>query len=131
MHANDRVEIKEVRTGDIAAAVGLKNVTTGDTICERGGEIALERMEFPDPVVSQAVEPRTKADEDRLSAALGKLSKEDPSFKVRTDSESGQTIVSGMGELHLEIIIDRLRREFKVDANIGQPQVAYLSLIHI
>ena len=129
MHANDRVEIKEVRTGDIAAAVGLKNVTTGDTICERGGEIALERMEFPDPVVSQAVEPRTKADEDRLSVALGKLSKEDPSFKVRTDSESGQTIVSGMGELHLEIIIDRLRREFKVDANIGQPQVAYRETI--
>ena len=129
MHANDRVEIKEIRTGDIVAAVGLKNVTTGDTICEPGGEIALERMEFPEPVVSQAVEPKTKADEDRLSTALGKLSKEDPSFKVRTDSESGQTIVSGMGELHLEIIIDRLRREFKVDANIGQPQVAFRETI--
>ncbi len=129
MHANDRVEIKEVRAGDIVAAVGLKNVTTGDTICERGAEIALERMEFPEPVVSQAVEPKTKADEDRLSTALGKLSKEDPSFKVHTDSESGQTIVSGMGELHLEIIMDRLRREFKVDANIGQPQVAYRETI--
>ena len=129
MHANDRVEIKEIRTGDIVAAVGLKNVTTGDTICEPGGEIALERMEFPEPVVSQAVEPKTKADEDRLSTALGKLSKEDPSFKVRTDSESGQTIISGMGELHLEIIIDRLGREFKVDANIGQPQVAFRETI--
>jgi len=129
MHANDRVEIKEIRAGDIVAAVGLKNVSTGDTICEKNAEIALERMEFPEPVVSQAVEPKTKADEDRLSIALGKLSKEDPSFKVRTDSESGQTIVSGMGELHLEIIIDRLRREFKVDANIGKPQVAYRETI--
>ena len=129
MHANERVEIKQIRAGDIVAAVGLKNVTTGDTICERGAEIALERMEFPEPVVSQAVEPKTKADEDRLSTALNKLSKEDPSFKVRVDSESGQTIVSGMGELHLEIIIDRLRREFKVDANIGQPQVAFRETI--
>ena len=129
MHANERAEIKEIRTGDIVAAVGLKNVSTGDTICERGGEIALERMEFPDPVVSQAVEPKTKADEDRLAIALGKLSKEDPSFKVHTDSESGQTIISGMGELHLEIIIDRLRREFNVVANIGQPQVAYRETI--
>ncbi len=125
MHANDRVDIKEVRAGDIAAIVGLKNITTGDTITKKGGEIALERMEFPEPVVSQAVEPKTKADEDRLSIALNKLSKEDPSFKVRTDSESGQTIISGMGELHLDIIIDRLRREFKVDSNIGRPQVAY------
>ncbi len=129
MHANDRVEIKEIRAGDIVAAVGLKNVSTGDTICEKNAEIALERMEFPEPVVAQAVEPKTKADEDRLSTALGKLSKEDPSFRVRTDPESGQTIVSGMGELHLEIIIDRLRREFKVDANIGRPQVAYRETI--
>ena len=125
MHANDRVEIKEIRAGDIVAAVGLKNVSTGDTIATKGNEIALERMEFPEPVVSQAVEPKTRADEDKLSLALAKLSKEDPSFKVRTDSESGQTIISGMGELHLEIIIDRLRREFGVDSNIGQPQVAY------
>ncbi len=129
MHANDRVEIKEIRAGDIVAAVGLKNVSTGDTIAPKGAEIALERMEFPEPVVSQAVEPKTRADEDRLSLALAKLSKEDPSFKVRTDSESGQTIISGMGELHLEIIIDRLRREFSVDSNIGQPQVAYRETI--
>ena len=129
MHANERAEIKEIRAGDIVAAVGLKNVSTGDTICERGSEIALEQIDFPDPVVSQAVEPKTKADEDRLATALGKLSKEDPSFKVHTDSESGQTIISGMGELHLEIIIDRLRREFNVVANIGQPQVAYRETI--
>ncbi len=129
MHANDRVEIKEIRAGDIVAAVGLKNVSTGDTISERDAEIALEKMDIPEPVVSQAVEPKTKADEDRLAKALGKLSQEDPSFKVKTDSESGQTIVSGMGELHLEIIIDRLRREFKVDANIGRPQVAYRETI--
>ena len=129
MHANDRVEIKEIRAGDIVAAVGLKNVSTGDTIATKGNEIALERMEFPEPVVSQAVEPKTRADEDKLSLALTKLSKEDPSFKVRTDSESGQTIISGMGELHLEIIIDRLRREFGVDSNIGQPQVAYRETI--
>ena len=129
MHANDRVDIKEIRAGDIVAAVGLKNVTTGDTIATKGAEIALERMEFPEPVVAQAVEPKTRADEDRLGIALAKLSKEDPSFKVRTDSESGQTIISGMGELHLEIIIDRLRREFSVDSNIGQPQVAYRETI--
>ena len=129
MHANDRVEIKEIRAGDIVAAVGLKNVSTGDTIATKGNEIALERMEFPEPVVSQAVEPKTRADEDKLSLALAKLSKEDPSFRVRTDSESGQTIISGMGELHLEIIIDRLRREFGVDSNIGQPQVAYRETI--
>ncbi|MYD78133.1 MAG: elongation factor G [Gammaproteobacteria bacterium] len=129
MHANDRVEIKEISAGDIIAAVGLKNVSTGDTIATKGNEIALERMEFPEPVVSQAVEPKTRADEDKLSLALTKLSKEDPSFKVRTDSESGQTIISGMGELHLEIIIDRLRREFGVDSNIGQPQVAYRETI--
>ena len=129
MHANDRVEIKEIRAGDIIAAVGLKNVSTGDSIATKGNEIALERMEFPEPVVSQAVEPKTRADEDKLSLALAKLSKEDPSFKVRTDSESGQTIISGMGELHLEVIIDRLRREFGVDSNIGQPQVAYRETI--
>ena len=129
MHANDRVEIKEISAGDIIAAVGLKNVSTGDTIATKGNEIALERMEFPEPVVSQAVEPKTRADEDKMSLALTKLSKEDPSFKVRTDSESGQTIISGMGELHLEIIIDRLRREFGVDSNIGQPQVAYRETI--
>ncbi len=129
MHANDRVEIKEIRAGDIVAAVGLKNVSTGDTVATKGNEIALERMEFPEPVVSQAVEPKTRADEDKLSLALTKLSREDPSFKVRTDSESGQTIISGMGELHLEIIIDRLRREFGVDSNIGQPQVAYRETI--
>ena len=129
MHANERVDIKETQAGDIVAAVGLKNVLTGDTICERGAEVMLERMEFPEPVVSQAVEPKTRADEDRLAIALGKLSNEDPSFKVRTDAESGQTIISGMGELHLEIIIDRLRREFSVDANIGQPQVAYRETI--
>ncbi len=129
MHANSREDIKEVRTGDIVGAVGLKTVTTGDTICLKGEEIMLERMEFPEPVVSQAVEPKTRIDEDRLSAALHKLSAEDPSFRVKTDSESGQTIISGMGELHLEIIIDRLRREFDVNANIGQPQVAYRETI--
>ncbi len=129
MHANDRVEIKEIRAGEIVAAVGLKNVSTGDTVTVKGEEIALERMEFPEPVVSQAVEPKTRADEDRLSLALAKLSKEDPSFRVRTDAESGQTIISGMGELHLEVIIDRLRREFNVESNIGQPQVAYRETI--
>ncbi len=129
MHANDRVDIKEIRAGDIVAAVGLKNVSTGDTIAPKGAEIALEQIEFPEPVVSQAVEPKTRADEDRLAIALAKLSKEDPSFKVRTDAESGQTIISGMGELHLEIIIDRLKREFKVESNIGQPQVAYRETI--
>ena len=129
MHANDRVDIKEIMAGDIVAAVGLKNVTTGDTIAIKDAQIALERMEFPEPVVAQAVEPKTRADEDRLAIALAKLSKEDPSFKVRTDAESGQTIIAGMGELHLEIIIDRLRREFSVDSNIGQPQVAYRETI--
>jgi elongation factor G len=125
MHANSRVEIKEVRAGDIAAAVGLKNITTGDTLCDPANVITLERMEFPEPVISQAVEPKTKIDQQKLGIALGKLSQEDPSFRVFTDEESGQTIISGMGELHLEIIIDRLRREFSVDANIGKPQVAY------
>jgi elongation factor G len=125
MHANSREDIKEVRAGDIAAAVGLKNVTTGDTLCDPKHEICLERMEFPEPVISQAVEPKTKADQERLGIALAKLAQEDPSFKVRSDEESAQTIISGMGELHLEIIVDRLRREFNVDANIGRPQVAY------
>jgi len=125
MHANSREEIKEVRAGDIAAAVGLKTITTGDTLCDPSKVITLERMEFPEPVISQAVEPKTKSDQEKLGVALSKLAQEDPSFRVRTDEESGQTIISGMGELHLEIIIDRLRREFTVDANIGKPQVAY------
>ena len=125
MHSNHREEIKEVRAGDIAAAIGLKDVTTGDTLCDPNSRITLERMEFPDPVISVAVEPRTKADQEKMGIALGKLAQEDPSFRVRTDEESGQTIISGMGELHLEIIVDRLRREFSVEANVGNPQVAY------
>ncbi|SEP19817.1 elongation factor G [Aquisalimonas asiatica] len=125
MHSNDRQEIKEVRAGDIAAAVGLKDVTTGDTLCAADKHITLERMEFPDPVISVAVEPKSKADQEKMGMALGKLAQEDPSFQVRTDEESGQTIISGMGELHLEIIVDRLKREFKVEANVGNPQVAY------
>jgi len=125
MHANSREEIKEVRAGDIAAAVGLKAITTGDTLCDPNQVITLERMEFPEPVISQAVEPKTKSDQEKLGVALGKLAQEDPSFRVRTDEESVQTIISGMGELHLEIIIDRLKREFSVDANVGRPQVAY------
>ena len=125
MHANSREELKEVRAGDIAAAVGLKAITTGDTLCDPNQVITLERMEFPEPVISQAVEPKTKSDQEKLGVALGKLAQEDPSFRVRTDEESGQTIISGMGELHLEIIIDRLKREFSVDANVGKPQVAY------
>ena len=125
MHANSREELKEVRAGDIAAAVGLKAITTGDTLCDPSQVITLERMEFPEPVISQAVEPKTKSDQEKLGVALGKLAQEDPSFRVRTDEESGQTIISGMGELHLEIIIDRLKREFSVDANVGKPQVAY------
>ena len=129
MHANDRAELKEVRAGDIAAAVGLKNITTGDTLCEPSHIITLERMEFPEPVIAQAVEPKTKADQEKLGVALSKLAQEDPSFRVSSDEESGQTIIAGMGELHLEIIIDRLKREFKVDANVGQPQVAYRETI--
>ncbi|MBK1691375.1 elongation factor G [Ectothiorhodospira mobilis] len=125
MHSNSREEIKEVRAGDIAAAVGLKDVTTGDTLCDPNNVITLERMEFPDPVISVAVEPKTKTDQEKMGVALGKLAQEDPSFQVRTDEESGQTIISGMGELHLDIIVDRLKREFKVEANVGQPQVAY------
>ena len=129
MHANSREEIKEVCAGDIAAAVGLKDVTTGDTLCDPGHVITLERMEFPEPVISVAVEPKTKSDQERMGMALGKLAQEDPSFRVRTDEESGQTIISGMGELHLDIIVDRLRREFKVEANVGKPQVAYRETI--
>ncbi|MEJ2273568.1 MAG: elongation factor G, partial [Woeseiaceae bacterium] len=125
MHSNDRKEIKEVFAGDIAAAVGLKDVTTGDTLCDLKQPITLERMEFPDPVISVAVEPKTKADQDKMGMALMKLAKEDPSFRVHTDEESNQTIISGMGELHLDIIVDRMKREFKVDANVGRPQVAY------
>ena len=125
MHANSREEIKEVRAGDIAAAIGLKQVTTGDTLCDVDNVITLERMEFPDPVISVAVEPKTKADQEKMGVALGKLAQEDPSFRVHTDEESGQTIISGMGELHLEIIIDRMLREFSVEANVGNPQVAY------
>jgi elongation factor G len=125
MHANTRNEIKEVRAGDIAACVGLKDVTTGDTLCDPDKIVILERMEFPDPVISVAVEPKSKADQEKMGIALGRLAQEDPSFRVRTDEESGQTIISGMGELHLDIIVDRMRREFKVEANIGKPQVAY------
>ncbi|MDH5456905.1 MAG: elongation factor G, partial [Gammaproteobacteria bacterium] len=129
MHSNDRKEIKEVCAGDIAAAVGLKDVTTGDTLCDLKQPITLEKMEFPEPVISVAVEPRTKADQDKMGMALMKLAKEDPSFRVHTDEESNQTIISGMGELHLDIIVDRMRREFKVDANVGKPQVAYRETI--
>ena len=129
MHANSREELKEVRAGDIAAAVGLKDVGTGDTLCDPNHRIMLERMEFPDPVISVAVEPKTQSDQEKMSVALGKLAKEDPSFQVRTDEESGQTIISGMGELHLDIIVDRLRREFSVVANIGKPQVAFRETI--
>ena len=129
MHANQRDEIKEVRAGDIAAAVGLKDVTTGDTLCDIKQIITLERMEFPEPVISVAVEPRTKPDQEKMGIALQKLAKEDPSFRVHTDEESGQTIISGMGELHLDIIVDRMRREFKVEANVGKPQVAYRETI--
>jgi elongation factor G len=125
MHANDRKEIKEVRAGDIAAAVGLKDVTTGDTLSDINKIITLERMEFPEPVIAVAVEPKTKSDQEKMGMALSKLAKEDPSFRVRTDEESGQTIIAGMGELHLEIIVDRMKREFKVEANVGKPQVAY------
>ena len=129
MHSNDRKEIKEVRAGDIAAAVGLKDVTTGDTLCDLKNVITLERMEFPEPVIAVAVEPKTKADQEKMGIALQKLAKEDPSFRVATDEESGQTIISGMGELHLDIIVDRMKREFNVEANVGKPQVAYRETI--
>ena len=129
MHSNSRAEIKEVRAGDIAAAIGLKDTTTGDTLCDSGNMITLERMDFPDPVISVAVEPKSVADQEKMSTALGKLAQEDPSFAVATDEESGQTIISGMGELHLDILVERMRREFGVEANIGKPQVAYRETI--
>ncbi|NNE59442.1 MAG: elongation factor G [Woeseia sp.] len=129
MHSNDRLEIKEVRAGDIAAAVGLKDVTTGDTLTDPSAIIMLEKMDFPEPVISVAVEPKTKVDQEKMGVALQKLAKEDPSFRVHTDEESGQTIISGMGELHLDIIVDRMKREFKVEANVGKPQVAYRETI--
>jgi len=129
MHSNSREEISEVRAGDIAAAIGLKDTTTGDTLCDPDNHITLERMEFPEPVISVAIEPRTQADQEKMSLALGKLAKEDPSFRVSTDEESAQTIIAGMGELHLDIIVDRLKREFAVDANVGAPQVAYRETI--
>jgi len=129
MHANSREEIKEVHAGDIAAAVGLKDITTGETLCAMSDVITLERMVFPDPVISVAVEPKTKADQEKMGIALSKLAQEDPSFRVHTDEESGQTIISGMGELHLDIIVDRMKREFKVEANVGRPQVAYRETI--
>ncbi|MDR8526029.1 elongation factor G [Shewanella fidelis] len=129
MHANDRQEIKEVRAGDIAAAIGLKEVTTGDTLCDADHKVILERMDFPEPVITIAVEPRTKADQDKMGIALQKLAAEDPSFRVETDEESGQTLISGMGELHLDIIVDRMRREFSVECNVGKPQVAYRETI--
>jgi elongation factor G len=129
MHANERAEIKEVRAGDIAAAVGLKDYTTGDTLTNYDKIITLEKMEFPEPVIHVAVEPKTKADQEKMGMALNRLAQEDPSFRVRTDEESGQTIISGMGELHLEIIVDRMKREFAVEANVGAPQVAYRETI--
>ncbi len=129
MHANKREEIKEVRAGDIAAAIGLKDVTTGDTLCDPSKPIILERMEFPEPVISIAIEPKTKADQEKMGLALGRLAQEDPSFRVSTDEESGQTIIAGMGELHLDVLVDRMRREFNVEANVGKPQVAYRETI--
>ncbi|MBV8656904.1 MAG: elongation factor G, partial [Burkholderiales bacterium] len=129
MHANQREEISEILAGDIAACVGLKDVTTGETLCDPEAVITLEKMVFPEPVISQAVEPKTKADQEKMGIALGRLAKEDPSFRLRTDEESGQTIISGMGELHLEIIVDRMKREFGVEANVGKPQVAYRETI--
>lgn len=129
MHANNREEIKQIYAGDIAACVGLKEITTGETLCDPAAPVILERMEFPEPVISQAVEPKTKVDQEKMGIALGRLAQEDPSFRVRTDEESGQTIISGMGELHLEILVDRMRREFNVEASVGKPQVAYRETI--
>jgi elongation factor G len=129
MHANERDEIEEVYAGDIAAAVGLKDTTTGDTLCDEATPVVLERMSFPEPVIDLAIEPLTKADQEKLGMALMRLSEEDPTFRVKTDRETGQTIISGMGELHLEIIVDRMKREFKVEANVGKPQVAYRETI--
>jgi len=131
MHSNDREEIKEVLAGDIAAAVGLKDTTTGDTLCSQDHPIILERMVFPEPVISMAVEPKTKSDQEKMGLALGRLAQEDPTFRVKTDEESGQTIISGMGELHLDIIVDRMKREFNVEANVGKPQVAYRETIQM
>ena len=129
MHSNTREEIKEVLAGDIAAAIGLKDVTTGETLCSADNIVTLEKMDFPEPVISVAVEPKSKADQEKMGIALGKLAQEDPSFRVETDEESGQTIISGMGELHLDVLVDRMRREFSVEANIGKPQVAYRETI--
>ena len=129
MHSNNREEIKEVRAGDIAACIGLKDITTGDTLSDSSKPIVLERMDFPEPVISVAVEPKSKQDQEKMSLALGKLAQEDPSFRVTSDEESGQTIISGMGELHLDVLVDRMRREFSVEANIGKPQVAYRETI--
>src|SRR5882757_6245067 len=129
MHASERTDIKEVRAGDIAAAVGLKDVITGDTLCDLEKVITLEKIVFPQPVISVAVEPKTKVDQEKMGMALQRLAKEDPSFRLSTDQESGQTIIAGMGELHLEIIVDRMKREFKVEANVGKPQVAYRETI--
>lgn len=129
MHSNKREEVKEIRAGDIAAAIGLKNVTTGDTLCDQDHKVVLERMEFPEPVIQIAVEPRSQADQEKMGIALGKLAAEDPSFRVETDDESGQTLISGMGELHLDIIVDRMKREFSVECNVGKPQVAYRETI--
>jgi elongation factor G len=129
MRANNRDEIKQVLAGDIAAAIGLKDVTTGETLCDPNRIVVLEKMDFPDPVISVAVEPKTKADQEKMGIALGKLAQEDPSFRVESDEESGQTIISGMGELHLDVLVDRMRREFGVEANIGKPQVAYRETI--
>ena len=129
MHANKREEKEIVYCGDIAAVVGLKNTTTGDTLCDEKSPIILEKMEFPDPVISVAVEPKTKADQEKMGIALAKLAEEDPTFRVKSDEETGQTIISGMGELHLDIIVDRMRREFKVESTVGKPQVAYRETI--
>ena len=129
MHANKREEITEIGAGDIAAAVGLKDTTTGDTLCDSANPIILEAIQFPEPVIFVAIEPKTKADQEKLGVALGKLAEEDPTFRIKGDPETGQTIISGMGELHLEIIVDRLLREFKVEANVGKPQVAYKETI--
>src|SRR5205085_9039488 len=129
MHANNRQEVEEIRAGDIAACVGLKDVTTGETLCDPQSIVMLERMVFPEPVIAQAVEPKTKVDQEKRGIALNRLAAEDPSFRVRTDEESGQTIIAGMGELHLEIIVDRMKREFGVEANVGKPQVAYRETI--
>ena len=129
MHSNSREDIKEAYAGDIVAIAGLKEVTTGDTLCDPNSQVILERMEFPEPVIEIAVEPKTKSDQEKLGIALNRLAQEDPSFRVSTDNESGQTIIAGMGELHLDIIVDRMKREFKVEANVGQPQVAYRETI--